>query len=226
MQFHSINLKKRFDASLDVDIAKLVTGTPILEPTADVYLPLLEQDRIKRLKSSNQRARLHNTLMARRLWLSNYLGVAPDAVILEHNEAGAPILKGWLPGEVSFSRSQNWCAIALSKGSRIGIDVETDRDLNWSSILDFVSVPDEAGSVREAVKSEGTLAPFFRAWCSKEALLKLLGTGFKTQPKTINLPEALIAGASNAEVVLSVGSAQVWVTRIDAMTVALAKVPR
>lgn len=216
------DLRASFTAQSQLEAATLVTVNSDFISEASTCLTASEQSRIDRLKSPLHRQNLANNLIARRLWLTDYLGVSTESVLLEHDHSGAPLLRGWAPGEASFSRSNEWCAIALAKGKRVGIDVETDRELNWSGILDYISGPEEADWVRQAVRDAGSLAPFFRVWCSKEALLKVMGTGFRAGPKTLVLPRTLIEGVQLAEVDLPANMALIQITRFDQMTVALA----
>ncbi|MEL7042305.1 MAG: 4'-phosphopantetheinyl transferase superfamily protein [Pseudomonadota bacterium] len=219
-----LELRALLAAESRVEAAVLVTMRSDTPAEMRALLTPNEVKRVDRLKCPLHQLTLLKSLTARRLWLSDYLGLPRDSIGLEHDGSGAPLLRGRAPGEASFSRSNGWCAIALVKGKRVGIDVETDRALNWSSILDYISVSEEADCVRETVRKEGSLASFFRVWCSKEAVLKAMGAGFRAGPKTLSLPRALIESGQSAEVALPVGTAQVSVTRIEKMTVALATV--
>ncbi|MEM1146610.1 MAG: 4'-phosphopantetheinyl transferase superfamily protein [Pseudomonadota bacterium] len=217
-----LELRAFLAAEPHVEAAVLVTMLSDNPAEMRAQLTPNEVKRVDRLKCPLDQLTLLKSLAARRLWLAEYLGLPPDAIGLKYSGAGAPLLCGRAPGEASFSRSNGWCAIALAKGKRVGVDVETDRALNWSSMLDYISMPEEADWVRQAVRKEGSLAAFFRVWCSKEAVLKVMGRGFRAGPKTLLLPRNLIESGQSAEVALPIGAAQVSVTRIEEMTVALA----
>ena len=215
---HSIDLRKVLCAGRQADAAQLIRDV-----SGDVEcLTGSEHQRIERLRIPQAREHLARTLVARRLWLANHLHIAPESIALSNDEAGTPLLQGYAPGEVSFSRSADWCAIAIAKGRRVGIDIEIDRDIDWISMVGFLSAPDEAERIKQGVNEANALAPFYRAWCAKEAVLKLLGTGFATGPKTLLLPDAAFAGAPEFDIDLPRGTARVSVAKIEAITVALA----
>jgi len=156
------------------------------------------------------------------LWLARHSDGAPETISIDYDEAGAPRVKGWAPGKLSFSRSEDWCAIACARARKVGIDIEVERDRDWSSILKLLSTSEEAEYIRDAVRSAGSLTPFYRAWCTKEAILKLMGTGFKAGPKIITLPSAMLDGASEFDIALANGTARVGVETFETVTVALA----
>ena len=181
-----------------------------------------ERARVARLKIPDLRESLTRTLIARRLWLARHFNVAPETITIDYDGAGAPRIQGWAPGELSFSRSEDWCAIACARARKVGIDIEVERDRDWPSILNFLSTPEEAEHIRHAVRSAGSLTPFYRTWCTKEAVLKVMGTGFKAGPKIINLPSAMLDGASEFDIALANGTARVGVETFETVTVALA----
>lgn len=215
-----VDLKTKMPVPGGITAAQLVTVCP----GTDVWPLMSEQEntRVSRILSERRQSALARTLAARRLWLADYLDAAPSDVILEHDEAGMPLLKGFKPGEVSFSRSEAWGAIALADGLRVGIDIEIERDIDWSSVLDFLSTPAEANRIRGAVEASGSLKPFFRAWCIKEAVLKLTGRGLKAGPKFLELPDVAFTNTPEFELDASFGRVKVSVTQVDAVIVALA----
>ncbi|MEL7283029.1 MAG: 4'-phosphopantetheinyl transferase superfamily protein [Pseudomonadota bacterium] len=205
-----------------VAAAQIVTVSEDEAYAAMALLTVEEKRRIERLKSEPRKLAMLRTIAARRIWLAKYLSISPEAIILEQDDAGMPLLNGFAAGEVSFSRSAEWCAIALANGRRVGIDLEFERDMNWSSVLDFLSLPDEANQIRSAVKESGELTPFFRAWCTKEAVLKLTGKGLKAGPKTLTLPNAAIEGENAVEFTIPLGVIHVRIAEIDSKVIALA----
>jgi len=222
LAIQSFDLKPVFSGPPNIAALQLVTLPPDQDTRARDALTEQEKARVDRIKSEPRRVALQQTLAARRLWLARHLSVGSNDVLLEYDANGMPLLAGFAPGEMSFSRSEAWCAIALAKGRRVGVDLETERDMNWSSVLDFLSIPAEADRIRAEVNASGTLTPFFRAWCIKEAVLKLTGKGLKAGPKLLKLPETAVQGASMFSFTTAFGLVDVYVAQFERKVVALA----
>jgi 4'-phosphopantetheinyl transferase len=119
-----------------------------------------------------------------RMALGRMLGVMPQAVVLEEQVAGAPLLvapvfKGVTPA-FSISHSGRWVACAVSVDTAVGLDIEVldgGRDLaalaaqafdaqelaQWKALRDFPHAQRVAG--------------FYRLWSEKEARFKLGSDG-------------------------------------------------
>jgi phosphopantetheinyl transferase len=142
----------------------------------------------------------HARALVRRL-VAACEGCAPDAVTLARTQSGAPFLSGHQHLAVSWSHSGPLALAACQRGGQIGVDIEGLERIpqGWRSMLDLVAAPSEAGTLLaldDAVSRTG----FLRLWTLKEAVLKARGTGFRADPRTILLPEALLACDGQGEV--------------------------
>lgn len=105
--------------------------------------------------------------------------------LLAHDCAGCPHLldEEW---NLSFSHSFPWAACLVGKASltgRIGVDIEKIQPHDWDFLSQVCSDEElclfhEMGLCHELATS---------IWTSKEAILKLHGTGFYTDPKAVCL---------------------------------------
>jgi 4'-phosphopantetheinyl transferase len=111
--------------------------------------------------------------------LSFYKKCDPKEIIFEYAKHGKPCLKGEPSRGVQFniSHSGDMVAISVSRGRRVGIDIEKIRDDISASDLSMRFFSDaEIAAVRN---SHGRAKPelFLRIWTRKEALLKATGEG-------------------------------------------------
>jgi 4'-phosphopantetheinyl transferase len=77
---------------------------------------------------------------------------------------------------LSLSHSGDYAAVAIARGSEVGIDIEIPRDLPEARALarqHFTPLEQAAA---------GSLPTFFRIWTRKEAILKATGEGFRREP--------------------------------------------
>ncbi len=100
--------------------------------------------------------------------------------MIDHNEAGAPLLKHRPDISLSISHSRHYAAIAYSKIRQIGVDIEEQRC--------------QLKRVAARVMSENELAAYtsdallLRAWTMKEALYKAALTPGLDFRRDITLP--------------------------------------
>jgi 4'-phosphopantetheinyl transferase len=124
--------------------------------------------------------------------LSFYRKCPPEEIIFEYAHAGKPFLKGEPPAGVQFSISHAGAmvAVAVSRGRRVGVDIEMIRDDIPASDLSlrFFSGA-EAAAVRNS-QGRAKTELFFRIWTRKEAFLKATGEGIGGLPGCPALPGA------------------------------------
>lgn len=167
--------------------------TSLLEPGAK-FLSEPEYARISRLLLPEKRDLLAATLAERRHLLAGLLGSEPAGLRIAHDDQGKPGLPDYPDISISFSDSEGWNGLALSRGRPVGIDVELARPVRWEPMLTMLSEDNEADDIRTVLADRAGQEPFFRCWTAKEAILKAAGTGLKGGARRIRLPFAYIAG--------------------------------
>ena len=109
--------------------------------------------------------------------LSRYLDIAPEAVAFEIGEHGKPRLSH-APGlEFNLSHSGDAGLVGVSRGIRIGVDIEFEKPgRRFAGLAErFFSTPESAALLKLPT---GDQPPgFYRGWTCKEAYLKAWGTG-------------------------------------------------
>ena len=124
---------------------------------------------------------------ALRTALADELDTDPASVPLATTPAGRPYLApgtGAAPLDVSCSASGTVGVIALSRGRRVGIDVQQIApwsadvlDEGWLSALERLAVVTLPPAARPLAVT--------RAWTQKEAVLKVRGTGLADSPAAV-----------------------------------------
>lgn len=141
----------------------------LLDPLAR----FLSEDELKRAASyrrDDSRVMFSVCRGALRRILSGYLGTDPGGIELSRLEGGKPVVKGI---EFNVSHSEGFCVIAVSDVP-VGIDVEkkSPRDFAGISARYFSEAEGDAIS-----RSQSPSSLFYRAWCMRESMAKLRGTG-------------------------------------------------
>jgi len=112
--------------------------------------------------------------------LSNYSQAGAATLTFARNRYGKPYLVPHADGpnlQFSVSHSANCCMLAVRLDHRIGIDVESVRDLpqNIDIALRYCT-PTESGALT-ALQGTVRRDAFFALWTHKEAMVKGLGIG-------------------------------------------------
>jgi len=139
-----------------------------------------EAGRAARLRFDRDRTRFVARRRLLRRLLGEYLGVAPEDVVLESEERGKPRVAssdGSAPLEFSLSASGGMCVYAFAPGRAVGVDLERLRaDLDVMSVARR-ALPRERTDALEALPPEERPAAFFADWVGVEATVKLSGEG-------------------------------------------------
>ncbi len=90
------------------------------------------------------------------------------------------------PVDVSLSHSGGWIAVGLCGTGRIGVDVETLREVSPSLARRCLSTAELAWLDR-AGPGEPRSLRFARLWTAKEAYLKATGVGLRTDPRDVGI---------------------------------------
>ncbi len=114
--------------------------------------------------------------------ISVALGVSPSDLAISAGPHGKPGLQGDPIGfNVTHSNEEIWLAISAGP---VGIDFEPSPRDDPATLYRQIAAPDEWRQACAAgITEEGLLV----LWTAKEAVLKLLGAGFMTDPCSISL---------------------------------------
>ncbi|WP_175498423.1 4'-phosphopantetheinyl transferase family protein [Desulfuromusa kysingii] len=143
-----------------------------------------ELTRAERLLTLDKRNQFITARGSLRLILGKYLQVSPDQIQFQYNQYGKPALAGQQQA-ISFnlSHSGEWGVLVVAREVAVGVDVERiDPDLQCLQLAQNYYNEHEQFLLNQYSplrKRRG----FFRLWTQKEAMLKLLGTGFRTDPQ-------------------------------------------
>jgi len=86
----------------------------------------------------------------------------------------------------SWTRSQQWAALARAPMGPIGIDLEIETRRNGPAMLDIIGSPAERAGLARLAEPART-ERFLRVWTGKEAILKAHGTGFRGPARAVCL---------------------------------------
>ena len=138
-----------------------------------------EQAQADRLKFEAHRRRFIATRAIRRQILSLYTGVAPADLTFEVGERGTPELAGQGERGIRFndSESDGLAVYAVSQGRRVGVDIESVREVpDAERLVESYASNRERGFFGQMVPPERQ-ASFLPWWTAKEAFVKALGEG-------------------------------------------------
>jgi 4'-phosphopantetheinyl transferase len=150
-----------------------------------VLLSADERARCGRFVRPADRARFAATHAAARRVLARYLAAGPAEVRLGRTpccqcgsaEHGAPRID-WPPADITFnlSRSGDHWLLAVTRGRRVGADIEVPRDIDPGELAPGCLTAAERQYL-SAYQGAERLRVFYRCWTRKEAVLKACGVG-------------------------------------------------
>ncbi len=136
-----------------------------------------EAQTAKRIVVGEKRDRKASARAHLRRILAGYVGTHPQDVRFVYGEHGKPMLAEQNELGFNLSHSESRGLAAVSRGVRIGVDVEFAREgRGFTDIADRFFSQAESAELR-ALPPEARAAAFYRAWTRKEAYLKAWGTG-------------------------------------------------
>lgn len=135
-------------------------------------LPMKRREKAER--KINKNAALLSAVSG--LMMKKVLGITDDEMLC-YNEHGKPFLKNG--PFFSISHSRRYAVLSVSN-EQIGIDIEMNRDID-EGIINRCFTEDEGIFARMSTEN------YLRIWTAKEAVLKLLGTGFSFSPKNFSV---------------------------------------
>ena len=135
-----------------------------------------ERDRSERFATERLRTRFIAAHAGLRRILGTYLSVPPREVRMQTRSGGKPELIGKTDLRFSLSHTTDLGLVALTRGSEVGVDGETLRKIEASTIAARFFTEDEAKALT-ALDETNRHRSFFRVWTIKEAFLKCEGHG-------------------------------------------------
>lgn len=109
--------------------------------------------------------------------LARYVGTPPQDLKFAYGEHGKPTLAEGGEPRFNLSHSESKGLAAVTRGARIGVDVEFARERRaFTDIADRFFSQAESAELH-ALPPEARPTAFYRAWTRKEAYLKAWGTG-------------------------------------------------
>jgi 4'-phosphopantetheinyl transferase len=105
------------------------------------------------------------------------LDARPQDLSFSYGEHGKPMLAKHDEPHFNLSDSESKGLVAVSRGARIGVDLEFSREgREFTNIADRFFAQAESAALR-TLPPESRREAFYRAWTRKEAYLKAWGTG-------------------------------------------------
>lgn len=174
-------------------------------PAPDSLFPALAAD--ERVRAASFRVPSAAASYIRRRWLRRSLlathhGIAADEVVITSDRLGRPSVVGpqAIAGvEISTSSAGRYALIAWRRDRPLGVDLAL-RDLRHATseaACQFMTAR-EMDAWQQSMRSPEL---FFRIWARKESILKRRGTGFATDPRSVeSLEHATDDGATVADI--------------------------
>ncbi|WP_305906414.1 4'-phosphopantetheinyl transferase superfamily protein [Methylomarinum sp. Ch1-1] len=177
----------------------------------EAYYALLDQQERRVADSMHRpsvRDRYLETRARLRLKLADYVGQLPEALAIARSEHGKPYLPDYPELSFNLSHSGDQLLLAVTAGSRLGVDVETVRPR--SGMEGLARKCFAASELRDwkALPQEQQTIAFYRYWTAKEAFVKATGRGIG-----LGLNKVVVARAAPlrlVEIPMQYGDAGQW----------------
>ena len=161
---------------IDIYFADVNVADDILDALANL-LTTAECARADRYRFPDDRRRSIVARAATRRFLGRYLNADPATLVIDEEEFGKPVLRDRAI-EFNASHSGDLVAVAFSRESAVGIDVERRRQLTDTIALARRYFSAEEVAIVE--RATDTCDAFFAIWTAKEAIVKASGKGIGT----------------------------------------------
>ena len=136
-------------------------------------------------------------LLLRRV-IGDHLGIRPGEVRLVETPGRKPevfLSPGCPPVFFSLSRSGDFCTVALSGSSEVGVDIEkTGVFPGWPDVAQAWLSEGEKNAIRALPREKSRTQAFFRLWVAREAAAKALGLGLALDPRSTGSLEGILEG--------------------------------
>jgi phosphopantetheinyl transferase len=119
--------------------------------------------------------------------IARFMGVAPADLAIVRSGDGKPLLAS--PARLYFNASygRRWSLLVLSRGGELGCDVEDRLAADDHEKLSPIVLHANEQTCIAALPPRDRAAAFARCWVRKEAILKAGGTGFREDPRCIDV---------------------------------------
>lgn len=137
-------------------------------------LPAEKQERINRFVRREDTIRTLTAEILSRLAICHRLSIKNNAIKLEYNQYGKPLLKGNMNLYFNNSHSGQWVVSAISS-SLVGVDVERISEVDLGIAERFFS----PWEYNDLMQKDGEVRRnyFFDLWTLKESYIKAVGMG-------------------------------------------------
>ena len=139
-------------------------------------LSLDDVDRIERIASAGAREERRLTYIALRLLLERACGAGARRLDFVRSSTGRPSLPGW-NGAFSLSHAAGFALIAIAARGRIGVDLEREREVTFSSARRAEIVAAAEALAPGAPLPDEPDVRVIQAWVRLEAVAKAEGAG-------------------------------------------------
>lgn len=137
-----------------------------------------ERERAERFRFPIHKSRFIATRFMLRKILSEYLNIAPQAIVFAYTQHQKPYLKFPENSRVQFnvSNSDDLGLFAITLDNAIGVDIEKIQDDFKQPVAERFFSAREYAELMQLPPSE-QIKGFYRIWSRKEALIKAVGKG-------------------------------------------------
>jgi len=154
------------------------------------YWHLLDSDersRAQRIKNPQRQARQVEAQGRLRIILGKAIDIAPERLRFARHAHGKPYLPDFPDFAFNLSHTADRMAVVISRGCRVGIDIESCKPrANMDALADKCFGAEEKAYWLALPEAE-RLHAFYRFWTRKEAFVKAVGQGI-----SLGLPHCVI----------------------------------
>ncbi len=165
-------------------------------PHLTSLLDAQERIRARTLRRTRERTRFMLAHGWMRCRLGEQFGCPAESLRFTTNEHGKPEIEQAGAPHFSFSASEDQAVIAMAEARPVGIDIECMTGIDVKIMLPMVGHATDNLILDLPGPEQGPA--FYRLWTGKEAVLKAMGTGFRSDPRTIELGEDWLTGHAAA----------------------------
>lgn len=150
-------------------------------------LDMDERQRAARFLVASAASEFIQAHAALRLLLAQKAGQKPEDLGLKVDAQGKPFLPGEAQLSFNLSHTAGYAAIFVAGGYPVGVDIEKRHALSdLDALIERVCAPGEREELLR-IPHEKREELFFQLWTRKEALLKALGSGLRTETRRVKV---------------------------------------